>query len=42
VGKFKNSGDSNVGEEHASIAAGNANWSNHSVNQSGLSSENWK
>jgi hypothetical protein len=29
-------------EEHSSIAEGIANWYNHSRNQSGGSSENWK
>jgi hypothetical protein len=29
-------------EEHYSIAGGIANWYNHSENQSGGSSENWK
>jgi hypothetical protein len=29
-------------EEHSSIASGIANWNNHSENQSGVSSENWK
>ena len=29
-------------EEHSSIAGGIANWYNHSGNQSGGSSENWK
>jgi hypothetical protein len=29
-------------EEHSSIAFGIANWYNHSGNQSGDSSENWK
>jgi hypothetical protein len=29
-------------EEHSSIAIGIANWENHSGNQSGGSSENWK
>ena len=29
-------------EEHSSIACGIANWYNHSGNQSGDSSENWK
>jgi hypothetical protein len=29
-------------EEHSSIAGGIANWYNHSGNQSGDSSENWK
>jgi hypothetical protein len=29
-------------EEHSSIAGGSANWYNHSGNQSGVSSENWK
>jgi hypothetical protein len=46
MAKIKNSGDSTCcracGKEHSSIAAGIANWSNHSVNQSGDSSENWK
>jgi hypothetical protein len=30
------------GEEHSSIGGGVANWYNHSENQSGGSSENWK
>jgi hypothetical protein len=47
VAKINNSSDSTVSkdvekEEHASIAAGMANWYNHSGNQSGCSSENWK
>jgi hypothetical protein len=47
MAKIKNSGDSNTGkdvekEEHSSIAGGIANWYNHSGNQSGGSSENWK
>jgi hypothetical protein len=29
-------------EEHSSIASGITNWYNHSGNQSGGSSENWK
>jgi hypothetical protein len=29
-------------EEHSSIAGGFVNWYNHSGNQSGGSSENWK
>jgi hypothetical protein len=29
-------------EEHSSIAGGISNWYNHSGNQSGGSSENWK
>jgi hypothetical protein len=29
-------------EEHSSNGGGNANWYNHSGNQSGVSSENWK
>jgi hypothetical protein len=29
-------------EEHSSIAGGIASWYNHSGNQSGVSSENWK
>jgi hypothetical protein len=29
-------------EEHSSIADGIVNWCNHSGNQSGDSSENWK
>jgi hypothetical protein len=29
-------------EEHSSIAGGIVNWYNHSGNQSGGSSENWK
>jgi hypothetical protein len=29
-------------EEHSSIADGIVNWYNHSENQSGSSSENWK
>jgi hypothetical protein len=29
-------------EEHTSIMGGIANWYNHSGNQSGGSSENWK
>jgi hypothetical protein len=29
-------------EEHSSIAGEMANWYNHSENQSGVSSENWK
>jgi hypothetical protein len=29
-------------EDHSSIACGIANWYNHSENQSGNSSENWK
>jgi hypothetical protein len=29
-------------EEHSSTAGGTANWYNHSGNQSGGSSENWK
>jgi hypothetical protein len=29
-------------EEHSSIAGTVANWDNHSGNQSGASSENWK
>jgi hypothetical protein len=29
-------------EEHSSIAGGVANWYNHSGNQSGGSSKNWK
>jgi hypothetical protein len=29
-------------EEHPSIADGIENWYNHSGNQSGVSSENWK
>jgi hypothetical protein len=43
--KIKNSGDSRCWrgceEEHSSIAAGIANWYNHSGNESGSSSENW-
>jgi hypothetical protein len=35
-------GDDVEKEEHFSIASGFANWSNHSGNQSGDSSENWK
>jgi hypothetical protein len=29
-------------EQHSSIAGGIENWCNHSGNQSGRSSENWK
>jgi hypothetical protein len=29
-------------EKHSSIAGGTANWYNHSKNQSGGFSENWK
>ena len=29
-------------EEHSSIVGGNASWYNHSKNQSGVSSENWR
>ena len=29
-------------EEHSSVAGGTASWYNHSGNQSGGSSENWK
>jgi hypothetical protein len=35
-------GDNGEKEEHSSIAGGVANWHNHSGNQSGVSSENWK
>jgi hypothetical protein len=45
--KIKTSGDNTlwrgcVKEEHSSIVGGIANWYNHSGNQSGGSSENWK
>jgi hypothetical protein len=46
MAKIKKSGDSTPEdvekEEHSSIAGGIANWYNHSGNQSGGSSENWK
>jgi hypothetical protein len=47
MAKIKNSGAAHVGEdvgkvEHSSIAGGIAKWYNHSGNQSGGSSEDWK
>jgi hypothetical protein len=47
MGKIKNSGDSRCWqgcekEKQSSIAGGIASWNNHSGNQSGGSSENWK
>jgi hypothetical protein len=45
MAKIKNSCDSTCyveKEENSSIAGGIANWYNHSGNQSGVSSQNWK
>jgi hypothetical protein len=42
MAEIKNSGKDVEKEEHSSIAGGNVNWYNHSGNQSGCSSENWK
>jgi hypothetical protein len=47
MAKIKSSVTAHVGEdvekeEHSSIAGGIANWYNHSGNQPGGSSENWK
>jgi hypothetical protein len=47
MAKIKTQGTAHFGEdvkkgEHSSIAGGIANWYNHSRNQSGCSSENYK
>jgi rare lipoprotein A (peptidoglycan hydrolase) len=44
MAKIKNTGDSKTveKEKHSSKAGGIASWYNHSGNQSGGSSENWK
>jgi len=47
MAKIKTLGDNHIGkevekEEHSTIAGGTANWYNHSGNQFGGSSENWK
>jgi hypothetical protein len=35
-------GEDVLKEKHSSTAGGISNWYNHSVHQSGVSSENWK